>query len=177
MALKIIVAVSQNGVIGIEGSIPWRLPEDLKRFSKLTKGNGENAVIMGRRTWESIPSKYRPLPGRLNIVLTRNTRGDYIDAWIELSLYDALKKAKRENCEDIWIIGGQSLYQEVMAKYVNRTHAFRLEAIHLTLIDTVIEGDTFFPFFDPMLFQKIDPEWTQTSENGMTYKFLDYKRH
>ncbi len=175
MALKIIVAVSQNGAIGIEGSIPWRLPEDLKRFSKLTKGNSNNAVIVGRRTWESIPSKYRPLPGRLNIVLTRNAVD--LDAWPSLSLYAALKKAKQWNCEDIWIIGGQSLYQEVMAKYVNRTDEFRLEAIHLTLIDAIVEGDTFFPFFDPMLFQKIDPERTQTSENGMTYKFLDYKRH
>ena len=146
MPVKIIVAVAQNGVIGAEGRIPWRLPDDLKRFSKLTKGDGSNAVIMGRKTWESIPAKYRPLPGRKNFVVSSRaqTGADYTVS----SLWDALGLARGRGCEDIWLIGGQRIYEEAMAKYVDRTDELHIEQIHLTLVHHVVHGDTFFPHFD-----------------------------
>ncbi len=143
MAVKIIVAVAQNGVIGAEGKIPWRLPEDLKRFSKLTKGDGSNAVIMGRKTWESIPAKYRPLPGRKNIVVSsRHQEGADFTV---LFLWDALKLADGRGCKDIWLIGGQRIYEEAFSRYLDREDKFRIEELHVTRVRVTPPGDTFFP--------------------------------
>ncbi len=148
MAVKIIVAVAQNGVIGADGKIPWHIPEDLKRFSKLTKGNGNNAVIMGRKTWESIPDRYRPLPGRRNVVVSSAAQ----TAWnlgrenVSLTLLEALELAS--DCEDIWLIGGQGIYQEALSRYIERGDGFRVEQLHLTLVHRVVSGDTFFPYFN-----------------------------
>ena len=148
MAVKIIAAVAQNGVIGANGKIPWHLPEDLKRFSKLTKGSGNNAVIMGRKTWESIPEKYRPLPGRRNIVISSAAQ----TAWnlgrenVSLTLLEALELSS--DCDDVWLIGGQGIYQEALSSYVDRADGFRIEQMQLTLVHCVVSGDTFFPYFD-----------------------------
>ena len=149
MAVKIIVAVAQNGVIGADGTIPWHLPEDLKRFSKLTKGSGNNAVIMGRKTWESIPEKYRPLPGRRNIVVSSKGQANFKTHGMAIarSLLEALEIFSFD-CEDIWLIGGQGIYQEALSSYVNRDDGFRIEQLQLTLVHRVVSGDTFFPYFD-----------------------------
>ena len=149
MAVKIIAAVAQNGVIGANGKIPWHLPEDLKRFSKLTKGSGNNAVIMGRKTWQSLPRKYRPLAGRRNIVVSSNyviSGGKPSDAAVERSLWDALQLA--DGHDDTWLIGGQGIYQEALSSYVDRDDEFRIEQLQLTLVHRVVSGDTFFPYFD-----------------------------
>ena len=100
----ILVAVSPEGIIGKDNSIPWHYPEDLKRFKKLTLGK---TVIMGRNTWESIPEKQRPLPDRRNIVITRTNVKD-------VECFNSIEKAV-ETCKgDIWYIGGAGIYKEAL---------------------------------------------------------------
>ena len=184
MAIKIIAAIAQNGVIGANGKIPWHIPEDLKRFSKLTKGFGNNAVIMGRKTWESIPRKYRPLPGRRNIIVSSNYvissaerrrlgLSDHSDAAVEGSLWDALQLA--DGHDDTWLIGGQGIYQEAFSKYLNRTDGFEIDEVHLTLVDEVFEGDAFFPYL--ALGSEFAFEFsTVMSHEGLGYSFVSHKR-
>lgn len=175
MAIKIIAAVAQNGVIGANGKIPWHIPEDLKRFSKLTKGNGNNAVIMGRKTWESLPAKYRPLTGRRNIVVSSNyiISGGEGDAEVRGSLWDALRMA--DGHYDTWLIGGQGIYQEALSKHLNRTDGFEIDEVHLTLVDEVFEGDTFFPYL--ALGSEFAYEFsTVMSHEGLGYSFVSHKR-
>jgi dihydrofolate reductase len=172
MAIKIIAAVAQNGVIGANGKIPWHIPEDLKRFSKLTKGYGNNAVIMGRKTWESIPEKYRPLPGRRNIVVTSRWTCSG-EAQGLPTLWEAIVAA--EDCDDIWLIGGQGIYQEALSKYLNRTDGFEIDEVHLTLVDEAFEGDTFFPYL--ALGSEFAFEFsTVMSHEGLGYSFVSHKR-
>ena len=114
MHIKVIVAMSMpSRGIGLENNIPWYIPEDLKRFSKLTKGNGNNAIIMGRKTWESLPIK--PLPQRQNIILSKTLLDNN-----EIKLYDnelyysnlqtAIDNCKIKNIDTVWIIGGEKIY-------------------------------------------------------------------
>jgi dihydrofolate reductase len=129
--VTIIAAVSQNNCIGKDGSLPWHLPEDMKHFKELTMGH---PVIMGRKTWESIPEKFRPLPGRLNVVVTRQP--DYaLPEGVEhaASLDDALTV---HTAEDVFVIGGATVYADAMPK------ADRLE---ITRVEQTVDGDTFFP--------------------------------
>ncbi len=179
MKLKLIVAVSQNGVIGSNGKMPWHIPADLRRFSELTKGNGKNAVIMGRKTWTSLPEKYRPLPGRLNIVLTRTSRS-YVGSpfrhgvsgvWQTDSLDSALDKARDEQCEEAWILGGQSIYQLVMS----RLDQLNLREIHITQVHGAFEGDTFFPYFSPSLFDETNLG-RRDGGGGVQYTFKIFRR-
>ena len=128
--LQLIAAVSVNGVIGDKGDIPWKLPSDMRRFKEITL---EKAVIMGRKTWESIPQRFRPLSNRQNIVVTRNTMASDWDCSIAHSLPDALKQA---NTEDVFIIGGFSLYKEGLAL---------AEKLIITRVQTTVDGDTVFP--------------------------------
>lgn len=131
----ILVAVSPEGVIGKDNTIPWHYSADLKRFKRLTIGN---TVIMGRNTWESLPIK--PLPNRRNIVITRNSIKD-IDCF--RSIDEAL-----ETCEgDIWFIGGSGIYKEAMLK---------ADLIDMTLVPDNIEGN------DCILFPEVDDKWIES---------------
>jgi dihydrofolate reductase len=126
--LSLIVAVARNGVIGKSNQLPWRLPEDLKRFRTLTMGHH---IIMGRRTWESIG---RPLPGRTSVVVTR--RGDYAapGALVVHSLADALAACTGD--DEVFVIGGAEIYGEALPL---------ADHIYLTRIDADYAGDAFFP--------------------------------
>ena len=137
--LAVIVAVAPNGVIGRDGDLPWRLPEDLKHFRRTTLGH---AVVMGRATWESIG---KPLPKRRNIVVTRNR--DYMADGAEVahSLPEALALAWQSDPEP-FVIGGASLYAEALPQ------ATRLE---LTEVHEEVDGDTFFPGYDEGQFSEI----------------------
>ena len=142
MMLSLIVAMAENRVIGKDNDLPWRLPNDLKWFKKTTLGN---PIIMGRKTWESIG---RPLPGRRNIVVSRNP--DFIAEGCEVvtSLEDAIALV---GCADEGvIIGGAGLY-EIALPLVQR--------IYITQVHAEVAGDTFFPEFDVA-------EWTVTSEEA-----------
>lgn len=112
--MKIIAAVSRGkeSIIGYDNHIPWDVPEDRKHFAEITIGNGNNAVIMGRNTWESLSQ--RPLPNRINIVLSRNPKIAIEGAHLCRSLQDAIDQAKSLACDEIYVIGGEHVYREAI---------------------------------------------------------------
>ena len=131
MSLKIIVAVSENGVIGCKGDIPWKLPDDMLWFKKHT---GKSPVVMGRKTYESLPAKFRPLPSRENIVLTR--RPETLDDLGVTVLSDFSLVIERASKEDVWVAGGAEIYKLALP---HASHLF------VTQVDLIVAGDTFFP--------------------------------
>jgi len=158
--IHMIFARAANGVIGRDNTIPWRLPEDMARLKRLTTGW---PVIMGRKTWDSLPPKFRPLPGRANIVITRQADWKEDGAETAASLPDALALCAAS--EEVWILGGAQIYAQAMP-LANR--------IEVTEIDENIEGDAFAP--------TLGPEWRQTaredhvSANGMKFSFITYQK-
>ena len=136
MRVCLIAAVSENGVIGIDGDLPWRVRSDMLRFKRLTIGDGDetSAVIMGRKTWESLPDGHRPLDDRINIVLTQQT--GWSDDGAEAAFYpgQAMEIAFSMGCEEAWIIGGAGTYAAMFD---------RVEEIHLTTIHANIDGDAY----------------------------------
>lgn len=132
--VALIVAVAENGVIGRDGKLPWRIPEDMKWFKARTEGR---PLIMGRKTWESLPK--RPLPGRTNIVVTRDASFKAEGGVVVTSLAAALDVAAGEAPEEIMVIGGAEIYRAAMP-FVRR--------IYLTSVHGEIEGDTYFPPID-----------------------------
>ncbi|MEM7436737.1 MAG: dihydrofolate reductase [Myxococcota bacterium] len=150
--LALIVAVSRNGVIGKDGTLPWRFPEDLRHFKRTTLGH---AVIMGRKTFESIG---RPLPSRRNIVLSRDASAAFEGCETATSLDEAIALA-RETDDLPFVIGGASLYEEALPLATE---------IYLTRIDQDIEGDTFFP--------TNLPDFTETDTHQATTPLLSFHR-
>ena len=136
MKLTLIVAMDEDGCIGRGNELPWRLSSDMARFKRLTEGDGFNAVIMGRKTWESLPASFRPLPERLNIVMSRDTGWEHEGA--ENALYPgrAIEIAYADGCEECWIIGGSQIYEMFLD---------RVDEIHLTTVHTSQSGDVPFP--------------------------------
>ena len=157
-------ARSTTGVIGADGGMPWHVPEDLAHFKQLTLGA---PVVMGRRTWESLPPRFRPLEGRRNIVVSR--RSDFVadGAEVAASAADALRLVEAEPVT--WITGGATLYGELLPQ------ADRLE---VTEINLTVEGDTHAPQVDDSWrLAGADPDtgW-HTSRTGLQYRFLTYTR-
>ncbi|MGV6902678.1 dihydrofolate reductase [Brucella amazoniensis] len=145
--VSIVVAASENNVIGQENDMPWRLSTDLKRFKALTLGK---PAIMGRRTWQSLG---RPLPGRANIVITRDADFRAEGAEVVGSLEDALALARKFAAEggvdEICVIGGGQIYVQAMPL---------ADRLHLTRVLSVIEGDTYFPEINPQDWQLLSSE-------------------
>lgn len=129
--ISIIVAKSKNNVIGSNGSIPWNIPKDLKYFKELTEGN---TVIMGRKTYESLPKDKKPLPNRINIVITRDINFTANGCMVVGSLEEAILKI--DNRKDTFIIGGSEIYKQAI-NFVDK--------IYITEINDEYEGDTYFP--------------------------------
>jgi dihydrofolate reductase len=156
--LTLIAAIAENGVIGKDGALPWRLPADLKRFKALTMGR---PVIMGRRTFASIG---KPLPGRTNIVLTRDKGFRAAGAWVANSVAEALAMARRQargEMGEAFVIGGAEIYADMLP------YAERLD---LTRIHRDFAGDTFFPDFDPAAW---DETWREEHlESDPPYSFV-----
>jgi dihydrofolate reductase len=155
-----IAAVARNGVIGRDGRLPWRLPEDLQHFRRLTTGH---CVIMGRRTWESLP---HPLANRQNIVVTRQPTFAAAGAAVAHSLDDALAMVERDG--PAFCIGGGELYRVALP------HA---DIAYVTEIDCDVDGDATFPPLDPA-------QWRETARepqpacapDGFEYAFVTYER-
>jgi dihydrofolate reductase len=147
--IVLVAAVAENGVIGRDGGMPWRLPGDLKHFKRTTLGK---PVVMGRRTFDSIGRK--PLPGRPNIVLTRDKSFRADGVAVAATLDDALQIAEREaetsNAEEIAIIGGSTLYEETLP---------RANRLYLTEVHTSLDGDVRFPEIDRAA-------WREVSRDG-----------
>jgi len=156
---SIIVAIDEKNGIGKENTIPWYLPEDLKYFREKTIGKGNNVVIMGRNTWESIPTKFRPLKDRHNIIISKSY-STYHD------LDDALNYVKlMENIDEIFIIGGEMLYKEaIKRKECNK--------LYITRIKGDYNCDKFFPDFHN--YNLIEKSSEYTSQNNIKYHFETY---
>ena len=136
-----IVAMDEDRAIGINGKLPWHLPEDMKRFSKLTTGN---TVLMGRKTYESLPEKFRPLPNRLNVVATRSAGAISLPPGVLLSTDPAAfvtscKRGREKIQGDLWIIGGAEIYAATLSLW---------DEIQLTRVAGRYRGDVFFPVFE-----------------------------
>ncbi|KAK0091376.1 hypothetical protein PV326_003314 [Microctonus aethiopoides] len=171
--LNLIAAASENMGIGINGRLPWTLKNEMAFFSKITtntKNNSKkNVVIMGRRTWECIPKKYRPLAGRINIVLTREEA--IVCESIPAALEIISKPPLSEKVETIWVIGGNSVYKAAM-----ETPNFH--RLYLTHVKKYIECDTFFPDI-PKNFIQIDTTDVPKGiheENGIQYEYKVYEK-
>ena len=152
------MAKSNNGIIGKDGDLPWRLPEDLKRFKKLTTGN---IVVMGRKTYDSIG---RPLPNRKNIVISRNTSLKIEGVVVEYDLIDVLKRNQEEN---IYVIGGGQIYVDALPF---------TEKLEVTEVDVELVGDTSFPEIDSSHWKEIFREKRVDPESNLTYSFVSLER-
>ena len=165
MEINLIAAVSENNVIGYRGEIPWRIKEDIKHFKKLTIGH---PVIMGRKTYESIPERFRPLPGRLNIVLSHNSdylpKGPYVFKSLEEAI-DALNDSEPQepniDYSKIFLIGGTSVYEQGIGI------ADKLEITH---VHRQVQGDAYFPAIDLLIWHK------EKGEKHDGFEFATYIR-
>ena len=161
MTLSIVAAVARNGVIGREGGIPWHIPEDMARFRALTTGH---PVVMGRKTWDSLPDRFRPLPGRRNVVVTRNPVWTADGAEPAASLDTALELL--DDPETVFVIGGASLYDQALPL---------ADDLELTEVDLEPEGDAFFPAWDREAFEEMSRD-ARVSEDGTPFAFVTYRR-
>ena len=163
--LHLIYARAANGVIGKDNTMPWRLPEDMAHFKQLTQGC---AVIMGRKTWDSLPPRFRPLPGRTNIVVTRQSDWQAEGALRADSLEGALTLARAATTEPhrpVWVMGGAQIYAQALPL------ASRVE---VTEIAQDFDGDAYAP--------TLGAEWKEAtrsshvSTNGLPFDFVSYVR-
>jgi dihydrofolate reductase len=160
MALHLIFARAANGVIGRNNALPWHLPEDLAHFKRLTLGC---PVIMGRKTWDSLPARFRPLPGRRNIVVTRQADWQADGAVCAHSLAEALQLAQGH--PDVWVIGGAELYAQALPL---------ASSAQVTEIDQAFEGDAHAPEFDASWIETA--RLPQVSTNGLHFSFVTYQK-
>jgi dihydrofolate reductase len=161
MQVCMIFARAANGVIGNNNALPWHLPEDMAHFKRLTNGW---PVIMGRKTWDSLPPRFRPLPGRANIVVTRQSDWAQTGAQVASSVTDAI--AKCGAAEQVWVIGGAQIYAQAEPL---------AQRIEVTEIAQDYEGDAFAP--------KLGPAWhesaraDQVSSKGLKFSFVTYTKN
>ena len=158
--INLIYARAANGVIGKDNAMPWHLPEDSARFKRLTQGW---PVIMGRKTWDSLPARFRPLPGRTNVVITRQAHWQAPGALTAASLADALALCRQ--AEEVWIMGGAQIYAQA------EPLAGRIE---VTEIAQDFEGDAFAP--------ALGPQWREAARedhqaaSGLKFSFITYQK-
>jgi len=161
--LSIVAAIGKGRELGLAGELLWHLPEDMRRFKEITTGH---PVVMGRKTWESLPEKFRPLPNRTNIVVTRQVDYNAPGAIVTKSLEAArAAAAQAPGANEIFIIGGGELYREALP-LTNR--------LYLTLVDATTEADTFFPPYEKeftKIISKEPREW-----NGLNYRWVTLER-
>jgi dihydrofolate reductase len=150
--IGLIWAQAPDGVIGRDGTMPWHIPEDMKHFREITAGS---AVLMGRRTWESLPPRFRPLPGRRNLVLSRTPQEG-------AETFPSLEKALADVTGDLWVMGGSAVYAAALP-FADR--------VEVTEIREAFEGDTYAPAIDRAPISV--GEW-QESSSGLHYRFVSY---
>lgn len=159
MQLGLIYARSRNGVIGRAGTLPWHLPEDMAHFKQVTAGC---PVIMGRKTWDSLPPRFRPLPGRTNIVVTRQPHWQAPGALRAASLSEAIALCADE--PQAWVIGGAEIYAQAMPL---------ADSAEITEIDADFDGDSFAP--------AMGPQWREVARrsgraaDGLEYSFVTFR--
>ena len=162
MLISIVVAVSENGVIGKDNQLLWRLPDDLKRFKKLTLGH---PIIMGRKTFDSIG---KPLSGRTSIVITRNRNFSMEDVIVVHNIEEAIEEAAKLETEETFIIGGGELYSSTLAI---------ADRLYVTEVNTIISGDTYFNITDPEQWIETERTVHQADEkHKFEFNFVDYTK-
>lgn len=161
MKLQLIFARASNGVIGLNNALPWHLPEDMAHFKRTTLGC---PVIMGRKTWDSLPSRFRPLPGRLNVVVTRQIGWQALGAQVAHSLQQACALCPPDSTA--WVIGGAELYAQAMSLAC---------AAVVTEIDQAFDGDVFAPQFGPDWVEAAREE--HVSATGLSFSFVRFQKN
>lgn len=165
MIISLIAALTQNRVIGKNNGLPWSLPDDMKYFMQTTKGH---YVVMGRKNYDSIPTKFKPLPDRTNIVVTRQTNFKAPNCLVVNSLTAAVDLAKKNKEEELFIIGGAEIYKLSMGIATK---------LYITEIKTELEGDTHFPEVDKNKWIEISRQAHTADERHIyAFDFVVYKR-
>jgi dihydrofolate reductase len=165
MITSLIAAVAKNNVIGKNNRLPWHLPADTKYFRDTTMGH---CVIMGRKNYDSIPEKYRPLDGRINIVVTRQKNFIAPRCIVAHSIEDALKEAEKKNESEVFVIGGGEIYRQT----INIA-----DKIYCTHIHHAFDGDAFFPEIDPKKWKLTSKKDIEPDEkNKYPFSFCVYER-
>jgi dihydrofolate reductase len=163
MRINLILARAANGVIGVNGGLPWRLPEDMAHFKAQTAGA---PVIMGRKTWDSLPPRFRPLPGRRNIVVTRQPDWQADGALVASSLQGAL--AQCGAAPEAWVIGGAQVYADALALGLAQRAV-------ITEIDKNFEGDAYAPTFDPQTWRETARS-SHVAASGLPFSLVTLER-
>jgi len=165
ITISAIAALGNRRQIGRDNELLWNIPEDLQRFKKLTSGK---AVIMGRKTWQSLPESVRPLPGRENIVLTRDKEfvapGGIVKHDVENAINYAKKWSQKNRKSEVFVIGGATIYEQALPE---------IDKLYLTLVDSDKEGDAFFPEYKNE-FKEVDAE--KKSTKGVIFEFKNLER-
>ena len=165
MIISLIAALTKNSVIGKNNDLPWHLPDDMKYFMQTTK---EHHVIMGRKNYESIPEKFRPLPNRTNIVVTRQKSFIAPGCSIVNTLEAGIEMARNAGEKELFIIGGSEIYT------LGMTYA---DQLYLTEIDTSLEGDTYFPYFNKTDWQELSrAHHNADAHHAYSFDFVVYKK-
>ncbi len=165
MIVSLIAACSENFAIGKNNDLPWRLPDDMKYFMRTTKGHH---VIMGRKNYESLHEKFKPLPNRTNIVVTRNTSYRAPGCLVVNSLDRGLQISKDNGEPEVFIIGGSEIYKLALP-YADR--------LYLTEIHAIVEADTFFPHFDKHEWNEVTRrQHAADSQHVYAFDFVIYEK-
>lgn len=165
MEISLIAAISKNRVIGKDNGLPWHLPDDMKYFMQTTK---EHYVIMGRKNYESIPEKFRPLPNRTNIVITRRKDFHAPNCIVVNSVDEGIALAKQANQNELFIIGGSEIYKLGLPL---------ADRLYLTEIDAIIDGDTYFPEINKHEWQEVSRSHHGTdTRHAYAFDFVIYAK-
>ena len=163
MMISLIAALASNRAIGKDNALLWHLPEDMRHFRATTRGK---PVIMGRKTWESLPEAFRPLPGRRNIVVSRNPAYLAVGATLAGSLEDALRQAEACGAGEVFVIGGAQLYRQALPL---------CKRLYLTEVDASVDGDAYFPEVPPREWEVISRQPSQEA-SVPAFGFVVYQR-
>jgi len=184
---NLIVAMCQNNGIGYKGKLPWSIKEDMRYFSEMTKGDGNNAVIMGHATWNSLPlvnGAQRGLSSRDNFILSHSLTQEKIDREIKLTkagcnltkvfnslqeVDDFFNNTETNNYEDIWVIGGSQIYSQFLK-------ATKINKCYVTQIDKRFECDVFFPVLDSTEWKEVECTFTYDVANACDINYIVYER-
>jgi dihydrofolate reductase len=165
MSLSIVVAFAKNLAIGKDNKLLWRQKADMQYFKKLTQGK---TVLMGKNTYLSLPKSFRPLPNRLNIVISSGEPVEIAENLVWYTSLDLALEDLKKKDEEIMIIGGAQIYKQAIEK---------VDTIYATEIDAILDADTFFPEINPENFEKISSEsHSKDAENEYDYAFVVYQK-
>jgi dihydrofolate reductase len=165
MTISIIVAIAENNIIGKDNTLIWHLPADMKYFKEKTTGH---CIITGRKNYESIPEKFRPLPNRTNIIITRQKDYHAPGAFIVNTIEDAIEKAKQIGGDEVFIIGGAEIYKQCI---------HLADTLYITKIHHSFEGDAYFPEINLKIWNQIkNLDFQADEKNKYNYSFGEFKK-